>query len=80
MFFYSASAKIGQINEGEVDLACGTRGRTIVVERLGLPGGLFPSDFPTKTLYTLLLSHMRATCPAHLVLLDFITLTILSEE
>ena len=48
--------------------------------RLGLPSGLFPSDFPTKTLYTSLSSPIRATCPAHLILLDFITCTILGEE
>ena len=29
--------------------------------RLGLPSGLFPSGFPTKTLYTPLSSPMRAT-------------------
>ena len=48
--------------------------------RLGLHSGLFPSGFPIKPLYTLLSSPIRATRPAHLILLDFITRTILGEK
>jgi len=47
---------------------------------LGLPCGLFSSRFPTKTLYTPLLSPIRSTCPAHLILLDLITRTIFGED
>ena len=36
--------------------------------RLGLPSGLLPSGFPTKTLCTPLSSPIRATCPARLTI------------
>ena len=46
----------------------------------GLPSGLCSSGFPTKTLYTLLLFPMPATCPPYLILLDLITRTIMGEQ
>ena len=47
---------------------------------LGFPSGLFPSDLPTKTLYATLLSTIRARCPAHVIILDLISRTILGEQ
>ena len=43
--------------------------------RLGLPSGLFPSGFPTETLYTPLLPQMLLAPP-----LSFFTRTVMGEE
>jgi len=48
--------------------------------RLGLPSVLFPSGFPTKTLYTTILSPIRATRPTHLMLLDLIIQILCDEQ
>jgi hypothetical protein len=47
--------------------------------RVGLPSGLFTSGFPTKISYGFLTSLMCTTCPAHLVLLNFMTLVVYGE-
>jgi len=46
---------------------------------LDLPSGLFPSSFPSKTLYIPLIPPVRATYPAHLIL-DLMTRIIFGEE
>jgi hypothetical protein len=48
--------------------------------RLGLPSGLFPSGFSSNTLYTSVLPKMQATCPSHLILLDFVNRMIYGKE
>jgi hypothetical protein len=47
--------------------------------RLGLHSSLFPCGFPTNILYEFLFFPIRATFPAHLILLDLIILIILGE-
>ena len=47
---------------------------------LKLLSGLFPSRFPTKTLYRTLPSPIRTTYITYLIILDFITRTKLGEE
>jgi hypothetical protein len=47
---------------------------------VGVPCDLLPSDFPTKTLRTYILSRICATCPAHLILFGFITRTIVGDQ
>ena len=44
--------------------------------RLGLPSSPFSSSFPTKTLYARLISPLRATCIANLILCECIQYAI----
>jgi hypothetical protein len=46
---------------------------------LGLPSCLFPAGFPTNILYAFVFVPIHATCGANLILLDLISLIILSE-
>jgi len=52
----------------------------VLPSSLGPPKCLFPVGLPVKILKAILPSSILATCPAHLNLLDLITLTILDER
>jgi len=43
---------------------------------VGLPSGLFLSGFPTKVLFVFLISYVRSTRSAHLILLELIALKV----
>ena len=45
-----------------------------------LRSGLLKSDFSTKTLHAPVLSHIHATCPACLILLELITRIIFGRD
>jgi hypothetical protein len=48
--------------------------------RLGLPSGVFPSGFPTKMLYVLIIYPIHASYTGHVTLLHLITVIIFCEE
>ena len=52
----------------------------ILLSTSGSPKQCLSLIFPTKYLYKPLLSPIRSTCPAHLILLDLITRKLLGEE
>jgi hypothetical protein len=45
-----------------------------------LRSGHFPPGFPANIVYAFLFTPIRATFPAHIILLDFISVIILGEE
>ena len=78
----SAVPVLSQINSAPAPHT--TSWRSILIfsshPRVGVLSGFLPSDFPTKTQHTRLLTSIRATCPAHLILLDLITRNNICEE
>jgi len=52
----------------------------IIPPRLDLPSALFLSGFPNDTLYEPLLSGIRTTFSAYLILLDSLTLIIFGKK
>jgi hypothetical protein len=48
--------------------------------RQGLSNCFFTSGIPIKIFHEFLKSPKRATCPAHLILLDFTAVTLLGAE
>jgi hypothetical protein len=48
--------------------------------RLGLPRSFFPLSHSTRSLYYILITSIRATFPAPLIVLDSIVLTIFGKD
>ena len=73
------------IDNGD-DYIEGQKYRTVAItfyptlERLGLPKGLLPSGFPTKTLYSFIDYSIRVAWPAHLSRHDLKFLIMFDEE
>jgi hypothetical protein len=75
------AASLSQINPVHTTPSCLSKIDVLSTHlRLGLPSGLFPSGFLTKTLYAFLFSPNRATCPAHFILFNLIFLIIFGKD
>jgi len=73
---------MNQINQSRIFRSCIFKVLFRVIPHLFLvlPSGFYSSCFPIRTLHSFRVFPMRATCPAHLVLLDLITLIISGEK